>query len=306
MKKGDPNTGMSIVGPIDYGDGEKFHFRLPVLSTTNIIEMDGENYNRWGFITTQISWDTVVEQTNVLQNFEASGFDFQLTRTDVFWVPKTDEFIKEVVVLAESPLFSTNWGDNMHGHVSTALETTNNEWVLTVVYHHGQGWEVIVAALSSIFVAFFLAFLIYTVLAQKHINTAIQARIEIERHMTAYFSHELRNPLSAIDCALASMPLEEMPRDAHDLVEGMQLCSSFMSGVMNNLLDSRKIEEGKMILMQKPLSLTHLIQSIHKMTLPACRPGVSLLMDISTNTKSDWVYGDFHRLQQVMTNIVTK
>jgi len=57
------------------------------------------------------------------------------------------------------------------------------------------------------------------------------AKVETERNMTAYFAHELRNPLSAIDSALDAMP-GDLPPMAMELVSGMQLCSSFMSSIM--------------------------------------------------------------------------
>jgi len=114
---------------------------------------------------------------------------------------------------------------------------------------------------------------------------------------------ELRNPLSAMDCALASMP-DNLPADAKELLAGMQLCSAFMSNIMNNLLDVRKIEEGKMVLQSVPLSLEALVQDVRKMALPSVKPGVELRVECSTGSR-DIVYGDIHRLQQVLNNLVT-
>ena len=41
--------------------------------------------------------------------------------------------------------------------------------------------------------------------------------------MAAYFAHESRSPLGAIDRALSAMP-EGLPDSAKFLVDGMQLC----------------------------------------------------------------------------------
>jgi signal transduction histidine kinase len=93
---------------------------------------------------------------------------------------------------------------------------------------------------------------VHTILVQEQIHTdllgktsAQEARVETERNMTAYFAHELRNPLGAIDSALVAMP-DELPKPAKDLLKGMELCSTFMSSIMNNLLDVQRMEEGKM------------------------------------------------------------
>lgn len=137
----------------------------------------------------------------------------------------------------------------------------------------------------------------------NYLQCSQEAKIETERNITAYFAHELRNPLFAIDSALNSMP-EDLPESARTLVAAMQLCTSFMSSIMNNLLDVRKMEEGKMELNKSPLSLKGLLESVHKMLLPAVRPGVSFEYSSLTDGR-DWVLGDEHRIQQVLTNVVT-
>merc|ERR1712238_271117 len=108
----------------------------------------------------------------------------------------------------------------------------------------------------------------------QYIRASQEAKVETERNMTAYFTHELRNPLHAIDSALISMPQNGMPEEAQSLVDAMKLCTGFMSSIMNNLLDVRKMEEGKMTLSLAPISLDQLLQCVYKMLLPSVRPGV--------------------------------
>jgi two-component system, sensor histidine kinase len=97
---------------------------------------------------------------------------------------------------------------------------------------------------------------------------------------------------------------DELPEAAETLVSGMKLCTEFMSSIMNNLLDVRKMEEGKMTLTRSPVSLKKMLTNVHKMLLPSIRPGVSFRKECNTQGK-DWVLGDSHRMQQVMTNVVT-
>jgi len=138
----------------------------------------------------------------------------------------------------------------------------------------------------------------------QYIRASQEAKVETERNMTAYFAHELRNPLHAIDSALNSMP-DDLPDVAQHLVDAMQLCTGFMSSIMNNLLDVRKMEEKKMTLNSTPVSLEATLNSVHKMLLPSVRPGVAFSSVCNTGEKSNWVLGDSHRIQQVLTNVVT-
>jgi CheY-like chemotaxis protein len=73
---------------------------------------------------------------------------------------------------------------------------------------------------------------------------------------------------------------------------------------MNNLLDVRKMEEGMLKLTRSPLSLSSLLLNVHKMLMPSVKPGVNFTAHSDTRGR-DWVLGDEHRLQQVMTNVVT-
>jgi CheY-like chemotaxis protein len=84
----------------------------------------------------------------------------------------------------------------------------------------------------------------------------------------------------------------------------MQLCTGFMSSIMNNLLDVRKMEEGKMTLNSAPISLKEIIDSVHKMLAPSARHGVEFVTECQVGDRN-WVLGDSHRIQQVMTNVVT-
>ena len=57
---------------------------------------------------------------------------------------------------------------------------------------------------------------------------------------------------------------------------------------MKNLLDVRKMEEGKMKLVSAPLSLESVVNKVFSMHLPSVRPGVSFCTKIDVKGK-DWV-----------------
>ena len=138
----------------------------------------------------------------------------------------------------------------------------------------------------------------------QYVRASQEAKVETERNMTAYFAHELRNPLHAIDSALQLMP-NELSSEAQRLVHAMIECTSFMSSIMNNLLDVRKMEEGKMRLNSAPLSIKKLLKSVHNMLTASVRPGVEMISICECGDKKDWVMGDSHRIQQILTNVIT-
>jgi len=306
-----PSDEVGIAGPlglVQCPDCDPFFIaRLAIDYDGNVIEVDNVPYKKWGFATALINWKKLVEDSGIYQQFEERWFDFQLTRTDRIYDATSASYTANVVVLAETAGFAAA---DLERSVQTELKTTNNLWEITVVYdRHAVSWEGWVVAVCVV-VSLLIAILVYVVLLQQRSRTVLkgaalaqEAKTETERNMTAYFAHELRNPLGAIDSALQAMPTD-LPRDVRELIGGMQICSSFMSKILNSLLDVRKFEEGKVELSSSPFSLEELITDTHKMLAPSVRHGVQYNV-ISETSKRDTVLGDVHRIQQVFTNVIT-
>ena len=137
----------------------------------------------------------------------------------------------------------------------------------------------------------------------QYVRYSHKAQVEMERNMPSYFAHELRNPLYTIDSALNAIPNNISPQ-VQSLVHTIQVCKEFISTGMNNLLDVRKMEEGKMMLYLIPISLEEILSSVHKTLSPSVRPGVKFIAKYKTGNNG-WVLGDSHGIQQVMINVIT-
>eukprot|EP00529_Nitzschia_sp_RCC80_P003643 CAMPEP_0113485144 /NCGR_PEP_ID=MMETSP0014_2-20120614/24332_1 /TAXON_ID=2857 /ORGANISM="Nitzschia sp." /LENGTH=1072 /DNA_ID=CAMNT_0000378781 /DNA_START=26 /DNA_END=3245 /DNA_ORIENTATION=- /assembly_acc=CAM_ASM_000159 len=282
-------------------------------------------------------------------------FEFILTRTDRVFHETSNEYVFSTTVLAESPGYadgissvssssSSSRSKSKHSETTVSLETTNNEWEMTVVYWNQdiQRWTIIVSCVCIV-VSFLIAWLVFLILNQKQLHSnmvaktsAQDAQVETERNMTAYFAHELRNPLSAMDCALNIIETDSRDHEDHrgggggdddsssvtttntssthgtnmnrELIEGMKLSCSLMTSIMQNLLDARKLQENMMELRPQPMSLSKLLAEVRRMMLPLVKPGVHFINENSTtplNPEHDWVVGDYYRIQQVLTNMIT-
>jgi signal transduction histidine kinase len=309
------NEEISVAGPIKLTQCPTcdpfFIARLPIVYDGHQIEVDGVNYNRWGFTTALIDWKRLVEESGIYDSFREANLEFQLTRTDRNLNSETGDYVEEVVILAETEGYLKS--RSLMKAVSTTLETTNNEWEISVLYSVADVvmWNVTMVGIGG-FVSLCMAFLIYMILRQRHIHVDMlsasrekEAKIDTERNITAYFAHELRNPLSAMDNAMAILLDNSLPPGTQETVDAMQRCSDFMSGIMNNLLDVRKLEEGKLEIRENPVSLTALVDDTHKMLAPLVKSEVDFLAQIDVLPERDWVLGDFARLQQAFVNITT-
>lgn len=180
-----------------------FIARLPIASDSHRIVVDGRSYDRWGFAVAIINWAALVNRSRIYENFSEMGLTFRLTRTDVVVVDGVPTEKEEV--LAEAP----NWDDPGWNTITVALETTNNEWEMTVGYSESRSKGHIMAVIAVVIVSAILGAALYIVLAQKqeHANVqeeqaarlveAAEAATAAEKEMNDYISHEVRNPLSA-------------------------------------------------------------------------------------------------------------
>eukprot|EP00980_Cylindrotheca_fusiformis_P002975 scaffold688_cov105-Cylindrotheca_fusiformis.AAC.4 len=288
-----------------------FIARLPILSDEHQIEVDGVSYNRWGFTTALINWKRLVDESFIYDSFQDANLEFQLTRTDRNLNSDTGEYEESVVVLAETGGYINSL--EVLKAVFTTLETTNNEWQISVLYSDEELfiWNMIIVSVA-LFTSLSMAFLVWLILRQRQTQTDMlsaarekEAKIDTERNITAYFAHELRNPLSAMDNGMSILSDGSLPPETKEIVDAMQRCSVFMSSVMNNLLDVRKLEEGKMTLRSDPLSLSAMVNNTHKMLASLVKMEVDFLIQIDLRPEQDWVIGDAARIQQVFVNITT-
>ena len=160
------NEEVGIAGPLQLEqcpDCDPFFIaRLPIVDDSHQIWVDGKPYNRWGFATALNDWKKLVKQSRVYESFAKSNFEFQLRRTDRNLNEATGLYDENVVVLAETPGYTHQ---RKFWSVSTTLETTNNQWEMSVEYDHSDisAWMAIVSSVCVV-VSFFIAYLVYTCL----------------------------------------------------------------------------------------------------------------------------------------------
>ena len=138
----------------------------------------------------------------------------------------------------------------------------------------------------------------------------ITERKEIERLKNEFIStvsHELRTPLTSIIGSLGLMrgnALGEDPRQVRQLIEVAHGNSERLVRLINDILDIEKIESGSMEFEMRPVDLNALVeQAIADNEGYANRFGVILVRE--RNVPDASITGDWHRLLQVMANLIS-
>jgi signal transduction histidine kinase len=296
-----------------------FIARLPIAMEGHQIEVNGQFYDRWGFAVAIINWNALVERSDVYEIFRGRGLEFQLTRTDRNYDEARDAYMEEVVVLAETPGFL----DHGLRTVSTALETTNNEWEITVAYRvdDAQQWKEW-AIFATITVSFCISALVYVVLLQKQIHADLVAEqtaklVEnsrmaaiVERELNDFIAHEVRNPLAAAmsACTFVSSAVHEVEplvdEASRQSVRGdvgiIDVSLRFINELLRSMLDIHRAANKQMTIDKTAVSILHDIFEPVAAMLYIRDEAFEVVLDCPEDLL---VMADRLRLQQVVLNL---
>ncbi|HEY9784303.1 MAG TPA: PAS domain S-box protein [Candidatus Obscuribacterales bacterium] len=137
----------------------------------------------------------------------------------------------------------------------------------------------------------------------------ITERKEVERRVSEFYStvsHELRTPLTSIRGALGLMEggvVGEIPSQALELATIARTSCDRLIRLINDILDLRKIEAGKLDLKLEPLDAEFVVKATaDSLRGMAEEYGVSLYYQVSeVNT----IFGDYDRVVQILTNLAS-
>ena len=121
----------------------------------------------------------------------------------------------------------------------------------------------------------------------------------------ARMSHEIRTPINAVlgmdEMILRESKDPEIKKYAHDIKSS----AGALLSIINEILDSSKIESGKMELVKDNYEISSLLNDLYNMIgVRAKGKGLSLIFDIDPNIPTT-LYGDDLRLRQVLVNLLT-
>lgn len=291
--------------------------RLPIASRNHTIPMNGKTYARWGFAVALIDWNQLITRSRVLDYFDTDQKkDFQLTRTDR--IPQDDgSILYKTVVLAESDAFTAVV--DTQPKVMVALDTTNNQWEMTVTYPP-YDLPFVCAVVATSILSVVIACLFYTVLAQKH-QLVGRARdtATAERELNDFIAHEVRNPLSAaisactfVNSAFVGTSKEDTSKIAalmqdssarQSIGEDLRIIDSslhFINDLLRSMLDVHRAASKQM---QLELSQTDILRDVFEPVasmLYSRDEGFEVVIDCPNHMV---VESDRLRLQQVVLNL---
>jgi len=134
-------------------------------------------------------------------------------------------------------------------------------------------------------------------------KAAAEAANVAKGQFLAHMSHELRTPMNAILGMLDLALPKVIDPTAQDCMQTAKESADLLLAILNDLLDSAKIESGKLELELAPFSLRRMLDKIARvLSARANENGLCFSCRIPEGTP-DTVLGDSMRLQQVLLNL---
>ncbi len=118
-------------------------------------------------------------------------------------------------------------------------------------------------------------------------------------------SHEIRTPMNAIIGMTSIGKREKDPQRKDYAFEKIEIASTHLLGVINDILDISKIESGKMELSPIVFSFTQMLDRVLSVSTPKMRDKEQRLSVVLDPRIPETLCGDDQRLAQVITNILS-
>jgi len=182
--------------------------------------------------------------------------------------------------------------------VMELLERPSTELLTSSSYRLLQGYILIL--FSFLFV--------YGYLSRKNLRRqALELKMRSRAKKESLFlnlSHELRNPLNSIMGCIQLALFEEIPLELKKTMENAQLCGEHLLHLINNILDSGKVDAGELDVHTSPTDMYTLCERVWKIADEfISRKGLIGFMKISKNVPR-LILTDNYRITQIMLNLI--
>jgi signal transduction histidine kinase len=135
-------------------------------------------------------------------------------------------------------------------------------------------------------------------------SRALKLGDQRKNEFLAVLGHELRNPIMALNAGFRLIEKTQDVARQKSILERMQIQSVHLSRLVEDLLDVARIDQGKISLKQEKVSLQSVVSSAVFIATPKIEAGQHTLT-VDVPEKVVWLAGDFTRLSQIASNLLT-
>ncbi len=273
-------------------------------TVSHIIRADGSYVIRSGGIYSENYFNTVKKQLNDEEMAEEFENNFKSA------MEKRENTNQSIVT------------DEIHSHIYCS-HLPNTEWYLIVTMDHGVLDEAVlnlnntrqknmIIAGGTILTAILIVCIIYYIMSQRQLKAleiaekeAIHAN-KAKSEFLSSMSHDIRTPMNGIigmtSIAIANIDNKERVRDC---LAKITLSSKHLLGLINDVLDMSKIENGKLTLNTDQRSLHEIMQGIVNIAQPQVKAKNQNFDIFIQKIHTEEILCDSVRLNQILLNLLS-
>lgn len=129
--------------------------------------------------------------------------------------------------------------------------------------------------------------------------------LKVKEGFLANMSHEIRTPMNGVIGMIDLLSSTTLNDEQRDYVRTIKRSSETLLNILNDILDLSKIEAGKMVLHDAPLSMSDLLEKLVALFSQTARnKGNNLSYELHENVP-DFIIGDPTRLLQILSNLTS-
>ncbi|MBQ3753181.1 MAG: response regulator [Prevotella sp.] len=242
-------------------------------------------------------------------NIRFSTFNFNNSTRFTYWLEGYDRQWSELSANSFAEYKNLSPGHYLlHVKAYDSNQASNSEQALTIIIRH-PWWQTWWAYLIYSVVAIAL---IYAVYRQLRTVYDLRRRISIEQELTEYklvfftnISHEFRTPLTIIRAAMDHIRnIRELPADLRQPVSNMRRSTDRLLRLINQLLEFRKMQAGKLQLGLEDTDAIAFVREICQ-SFNDLAEGKQIGYHFSTNVKSCEIPLDRQNVDKVVYNLLS-
>ncbi|KAK9139200.1 hypothetical protein Scep_008881 [Stephania cephalantha] len=177
---------------------------------------------------------------------------------------------------------------------------------------------VIILTLGALYTTFVTFLFIRTTRIKMYLQAALVRQFNIAQEAErksvnksiafASASHDVRSSLAALDGLITLCALEADPNsELYTNLDQMRELASDLLGILNSILDTSKIEAGKMQLAEEEFDLAQVLEDVVNLYYPlAKKKGIDMVLDPCDGSllECSMVKGDRGKLKQILINLL--
>ncbi|MCF6351369.1 MAG: ATP-binding protein [Cyclobacteriaceae bacterium] len=134
----------------------------------------------------------------------------------------------------------------------------------------------------------------------------VEELAQVKEKFLSNMSHEIRTPLQSIQGFSELIGLTQLNRKQQEFMNAINYSNTFLSELVDDILDQAKIKAGKLELTSKPFDLRAMVEEMETLFLNFARKkNIVFEASLTGNLKSVWLMGDALQLKRIFTNLLS-